>query len=73
MKKARIIESKIVNDGVEIIWNDGFMVYFDPSNSTKFPKCINVTAQMHLAKEEIERRVIVSRTSAQTTLSGCSC
>ena len=71
---ARINTSKITTDGVEVVWSDGLKVLFDVNDINANPTVYNDTEwPLDLAgtMAEVDRRVVVSRTSAKVAATGC--
>lgn len=69
--RARIIRSQIETCGsVEVIWNDSFSVYFSADDLSLPPVSVSVNG-VSLEPDEIQRRVKVSRLSANLTVQGC--
>lgn len=69
MRAARIIRSEIgANGAVEVVWNDNAAFFFDATNLFKPPEIVNAS---DMVKQEMSRRILVSRTSAIVTCEGC--
>ncbi len=74
MRAVTIIESKIgSNDSLEIVWSDGVAFYFRKANVDQRPTIVSreALALLNMSEQEKNRRICVSRTSAEATLSGC--
>lgn len=76
MNAARIIRSQIVpgveTGAVQVDWSDGIEVLFNVNDLQEVLAVASDEPQpLEIPNSEIERRIVVSRSSAQCTVKGC--